>query len=159
MNGRYLLDTNIVIALFASEAAVQTSLANVDEVFISSIVVGELCYGARKSARTVENLERIDQFVASSVVLGCEIATAHYYGQVKNQLRLKGRPLPENDIWIRLSPFNISCCWWHAMPIFKTLKTYSLLLGSSHRSRFPYSNPKKLKRNNWLWKHPRCPRL
>ena len=100
MNGRYLLDTNIVIALFASEAAVQTSLANVSEVFISSIVVGELYYGARKSARTVENLERIDQFVASSVVLGCEIATAHYYGQVKNQLRLKGRPLPENDIWI-----------------------------------------------------------
>ena len=100
MNGRYLLDTNIVIALFASEAAVQTSLANVSEVFISSIVVGELYYGARKSERTIENLERIDQFVASSVVLGCEIATAHYYGQVKNQLRLKGRPLPENDIWI-----------------------------------------------------------
>ena len=63
-------------------------------------MVGELYYGARKSARTVENLGRIDQFVASSVVLGCEIATAHYYGQVKNQLRLKGRPLPENDIWI-----------------------------------------------------------
>jgi len=100
MNGRYLLDTNIIIALFASEAAVQTNLANVSEVFISSIVVGELCYGARKSARTVENLERIDELVANSVVLGCEIETAHYYGKVKNQLRLKGRPLPENDIWI-----------------------------------------------------------
>jgi tRNA(fMet)-specific endonuclease VapC len=100
MSGKYLLDTNIIIALFASETAVQTSLANVSEVFISSIVVGELYYGARKSARTVENLERIDQLVANSVVLGCEIATAHYYGQVKNQLRLKGRPLPENDIWI-----------------------------------------------------------
>ena len=100
MNGRYLLDTNIVIALFASEAAVQTSLANVDEVFISSIVVGELCYGARKSARTVENLGRIDELIANSVVLGCDTETAHYYGKVKNQLRLKGRPLPENDIWI-----------------------------------------------------------
>jgi tRNA(fMet)-specific endonuclease VapC len=24
----------------------------------------------------------------------------HRYGDVKNRLRLKGRPLPENDVWI-----------------------------------------------------------
>jgi tRNA(fMet)-specific endonuclease VapC len=26
--------------------------------------------------------------------------TAQYYGEIKNRLRAKGRPLPENDIWI-----------------------------------------------------------
>jgi tRNA(fMet)-specific endonuclease VapC len=45
-------------------------------------------------------LARIDEFAVNSVVLGCDIETAHWYGEIKNILRLKGRPLPENDIWI-----------------------------------------------------------
>jgi tRNA(fMet)-specific endonuclease VapC len=56
MSGRYLLDTNIIIALFASDAAVKTRLAEVDEVFVSSIAIGELCFGARRSARVQDNL-------------------------------------------------------------------------------------------------------
>ena len=51
------------------EAAVKNRLAQVDEVFIPSIAVGELCYGARKSGCSKENLERIDEFVANSTVL------------------------------------------------------------------------------------------
>lgn len=49
MTGKFLLDTNIVIALFAKEAVVQGKLANAAEVFIPSIVLGELYYGANKS--------------------------------------------------------------------------------------------------------------
>ena len=89
MNGRYLLDTNIIIALFADEAAVKNRLAQADEVFISSIAVGELCYGARKSGRSKENLERIDEFVANSTVLECDAQTAHYYGELKHNLCLR----------------------------------------------------------------------
>ena len=98
--GRFLLDTNIVIALFAREAAVQQRLAEASEVFVPSIVLGELYYGARKSTRVTENLARIDEFVASSAVLPCDTATAQQYGDIKNKLRAKGRPIPENDIWI-----------------------------------------------------------
>ena len=100
MNGSYLLDTNIVIALFANEVEVKDSLASASEIFISSITVGELCYGAKKSARSTENLERIKDFVANITVLRCDVETAYLYGEIKNKLRLKGRPLPENDIWI-----------------------------------------------------------
>ena len=57
--GRFLLDTNIMIALFANEAAVQQRLVEASEVFVPSIVVGELYYGAYKSARVTENLARI----------------------------------------------------------------------------------------------------
>ncbi len=98
--GRFLLDTNIVIALFAEEAAVQQRLAKAHEVFVPSIVLGELYYGAHKSARVAENLARLDDFVASSTVLACDTATAQQYGDIKNTLRAKGRPIPENDIWI-----------------------------------------------------------
>ncbi|MEN9223262.1 MAG: type II toxin-antitoxin system VapC family toxin [Thermostichus sp. BF3_bins_97] len=95
-----MLDTNIVIALFANEVIVKNNLAQASEVFIPSFVIGELCYGARKSERVQANLTRVDELAANSVVLGCDIETARQYGEVKNKLRLKGRPLPENDVWI-----------------------------------------------------------
>ena len=33
-------------------------------------------------------------------MLGCNTDTARRYGEIKNALRMRGRPLPENDIWI-----------------------------------------------------------
>lgn len=98
--GRFLLDTNIVIALFAEDAVVQQHLIETNEVFVPSIVIGELYYGAHRSTRVAENLARIDEFVASSTVLSCDTETAQQYGDIKNKLRAKGRPIPENDIWI-----------------------------------------------------------
>lgn len=100
MPGRFLLDTNAIIALFAGEAVIEQNLAQADEVFAPSIAIGELYFGARKSGQAKGNLARIDEFVANSVVLGCDTDTARRYGEVKDALRLKGRPLPENDIWI-----------------------------------------------------------
>jgi tRNA(fMet)-specific endonuclease VapC len=96
----FLLDTNIVIALFAKEAAVQQQLAAATEIFVPSIVFGELYYGARKSARVAMNVAQVDAFAASSAVLVCDTATDQHYGEIKNVLRAKGRPIPENDIWI-----------------------------------------------------------
>jgi len=100
MNGRYLLDTNIVIALFAQEEIIQERLRQAVEVFLSSIVLGELYYGAERSIRVDENIQRINEFASTMVVIGCNQETARQYGQIKNALRAKGRPIPENDIWI-----------------------------------------------------------
>ena len=100
MNGRFLLDTNIVIALFADDAAVRGHLVDEVEVFVPSIVLGELIYGALKSTRVEANLARLDEFARSNTVLSCDVETAQYYGQIKNTLREKGHPIPENDIWI-----------------------------------------------------------
>jgi tRNA(fMet)-specific endonuclease VapC len=71
-----------------------------EEVFTPVIVLGELYYGARRSSRVQENLARIDEFAARSTVLACDTETARRYGAVKDGLRQKGRPIPENDIWI-----------------------------------------------------------
>ena len=100
MAGRFLPDTNIVIALFAGEAPVLHEFSNADEVFLSSVVLGELFYGARKSARTAENVARVDTFAASNAVLPCDVDTSRQYGDVKEALRAKGKMIPENDIWI-----------------------------------------------------------
>jgi tRNA(fMet)-specific endonuclease VapC len=100
MNGRYLLDTNIIIALFANEPVVIQQLKTVQEVFVPSIVLGELYYGARHSSRVAENLALIEDFRAASAVLVCDATTAGYYGEVKAELKQAGTPIPENDIWI-----------------------------------------------------------
>ncbi|MEH2319388.1 type II toxin-antitoxin system VapC family toxin [Nostoc sp.] len=100
MSRRYLLDTNIIIALFANDIAVNNQLGNAEEIFIPSVAIGELFYDARKLGRSPGNLERIEEFIVRNTVIGCDVETARQYGEVKNKLRLKGRPLPENDIWI-----------------------------------------------------------
>jgi len=100
VSGKVLLDTNIIISLFAEEKSVLDSLNKAEGVFVPSIVIGELNFGARKSTRVQENLERINIFVASNVILSCDAVTAFYYGRVKEELRQKGKPIPENDIWV-----------------------------------------------------------
>ena len=45
-------------------------------------------------------MARVDEFAASVKVLDCDVLTAQHYGQIKDRLRVRGRPIPENDIWI-----------------------------------------------------------
>jgi tRNA(fMet)-specific endonuclease VapC len=100
MDGSYLLDTNIIIGLFANELQAIQLIEKADEVSIPIISVGELYYGANKSYRKKNNLERIEEFISSVRVIECGLSTAHWYGLIKGDLKSKGRPIPENDIWI-----------------------------------------------------------
>ncbi len=99
-SGNYLLDTNIVIGLFAGEQSILDHLKSVNEVYVPSIVIGELYYGARKSSQASQNKQRIAAFVARNTILACDAVTAFHYGEIKEQLRKSGKPIPENDIWI-----------------------------------------------------------
>ncbi len=110
MAGRVLLDTNVIIAFFSGEKAVSQLFMDA-EVFLSSTVLGELYFGARKSAHAAANLARIEQFAASVQVLSCDADTAELYGKIRDQLRSKGRPIPENDIWIAAVALQ------HGMPL------------------------------------------
>ncbi|HHV15269.1 MAG TPA: type II toxin-antitoxin system VapC family toxin [Gelria sp.] len=98
--GRYLLDTNIIIALLASDESVKERLVSIEEVFLPSIAIGELYYGAYRSSRRDENIKRIDKLVKGNNILVCNARIAQEYGLIKSRLSEKGRPIPENDIWI-----------------------------------------------------------
>ncbi len=100
MSGSYLLDTNVVIAFFSGEPSVVDRFNAADEILLTSTVVGELFFGAQKSARAEANLARVENLIDRVVVLECNTETARHYSQIKNTLRMKGRPIPENDIWI-----------------------------------------------------------
>lgn len=98
--GRYLLDINIIIALLEGEEAVISKLDNVNRVFIPAVALGELFFGAARSARAADNTAKIERFTGGRSVLPCDVDVAREYGRLKQALRTKGKPLPENDIWI-----------------------------------------------------------
>ena len=99
-SGRFLLDTNIVIALLQGDDAVLSNLDRASGVFISAVVLGELFFGAAKSSRSTENTAKIDRFATGRTVISCDLEIAREYGRLKQRLQEKGRPLPENDIWL-----------------------------------------------------------
>jgi tRNA(fMet)-specific endonuclease VapC len=100
MNGKHLLDTNVIIALFKNDEKVQRHMAASPELFVPATAIGELYYGAKHSAHVEKNMNQVRQFAEQAAVLPCDLETAEYYGQIKNELKAKGHPLPENDVWI-----------------------------------------------------------
>ena len=78
----------------------ERGLASAEKIYVPSLVLGELYFGARASAQKDRNLARIDEFAAANAVLVPDVATAREYGVLKAALRAKGRPIPENDMWI-----------------------------------------------------------
>lgn len=95
-----MLDANAIIALQRGDAALKQLLIASTDVFLPVVAIGELYYGAYKSGRVEANRQNIVAFVANRVILHVDTDTADVYGQVKQGLRAKGRPIPENDIWI-----------------------------------------------------------
>lgn len=100
MSGKALLDTNVVIAIFAGDPDAIRYVQKCSAVFLCVPVVGELRYGALASSCVKENMQRLDAFAKSLLVLNCDPGTSVCYGEVRLGLRKKGHPIPENDVWI-----------------------------------------------------------
>ena len=98
--GSFLLDTNIVIGLLGGEAAIGVRVAHQAQVYLPSIVLGELYYGAHRSRQPRLNIKRIDALASDAAVVACDRVSAERYGRLKADLRSKGTPIPENDLWI-----------------------------------------------------------
>lgn len=99
MSGSCLLDTNIVIAFYDQDPYVLEKIME-GKIYIPSIVIGELYFGAEKSSKKLSNQKQIDALINEVIVLPVTEETSRHYGWIKNQLKQKGKPIPENDIWI-----------------------------------------------------------
>jgi tRNA(fMet)-specific endonuclease VapC len=97
----YHLDTNIVVAYFNGNHQVAEQLKmHLPDVAISALVLGELLYGARASARSVENLQRVWDFLQIVGLADFDQAAADVYSHIRLSLRQKGRPTGEVDALI-----------------------------------------------------------
>ncbi|MGD0898470.1 MAG: type II toxin-antitoxin system VapC family toxin, partial [Thermoguttaceae bacterium] len=100
MNGSFLLDTNVVIRLLRGDVDIRDRIAQQSRILVPVIAIGEVYFGAMKAARAGDNLRRINRFLTQVAVLECNAASAYEYGLIRHELRIAGRPIPENDIWI-----------------------------------------------------------
>ena len=96
----YLLDTNIIAALFKGEKNIADKMDEATDVCIPTIVMGELHYGAQYSTKVRSNTKNINRLSVYYKILNATENTALIYGIIKANLRKKGKPIPENDIWI-----------------------------------------------------------
>ena len=77
------------------------ALATPEEpLFLPLLALGELYNGALMSTRPEHNRRLVDDFLLIAALLHPDSATADAYAQVAVKLKRKGRPIPENDIWI-----------------------------------------------------------
>ena len=70
MSGKILLDTNCVIAIFASDQAEVDLASEADKCLLPAIVLGELSYGAHRSKLVQQNLTKIAELCRLMPVLG-----------------------------------------------------------------------------------------
>lgn len=99
---KYMLDTNIVIyAMKNRPERIRDAFKKHDgQMCISSITLGELIYGAEKSAAPEQNLADIESMIARLEVRPFDAAAAIHFGQVRASLAKIGKPIGPYDAMI-----------------------------------------------------------
>ncbi len=100
MSGNLLLDTNVIIRFVNGVTELFSLFDDEEKLFVSSVTVGELMYGAEKSSKRDFNHEHFLGLCEALHIITPDADTAVQYGLIKAQLKKKGHPIPENDIWI-----------------------------------------------------------
>ena len=99
---KIVLDTNAFSAFMAGDGEVLEVLSQAEQVFMSTVVLGELYAGFKGGRREAENSEILESFLKKATVRTLDVSreTAEVFGTVKYQLKVQGTPIPLNDVWI-----------------------------------------------------------
>lgn len=102
MTLRYMLDTNICIALLRNrDQTIKPRLAShATEIAISSVVLHELLFGAERSARPVENRIAVDDFASRMEVLPFDNGAAAHAAEIRASLAARGATIGSYDVLI-----------------------------------------------------------
>jgi tRNA(fMet)-specific endonuclease VapC len=98
--GSIVIDTNIAVLLLSGDRDIRSRVAEAEQIVVSTVVLGELYYGAGLSSRVAANTQRVDEFASNSEIQVVTLETSRHYASIKCALRRKGSPIPNNDIWI-----------------------------------------------------------
>ena len=104
---KLVLDTNIYSDYAEGLAAVVDFLAvHGEEIFLPSIVLGELSYGFMKGSRQAFNERKLQEFIRKLQIEIIDVNqnVARKYGIIYLSLVKKGAKIPINDVWIA------ACC-------------------------------------------------
>lgn len=102
---RTLLDTSAYSNLMRGNKQISEVLDESDEIFLPSIVIGELLAGFKGGAKEHDNKSVLKDFlsVTNVTLLTIDDSTAERYSVILDYLKKCGTPIPTNDIWIAAS--------------------------------------------------------
>ena len=109
-----LIDTNIYTHALKGDSGTISILRQAKEIAICSISIGELLSGFKAGRKEKKNREELAEFLDAPRVrlYGIDEDTAEFYATILNGLRMKGKPIPTNGIWIASVAFQ------HGFPLF-----------------------------------------
>ncbi len=108
---QYLLDTNAVIALLSySPSGVKARVLrhSPKDIFVSTVVMFELYYGAYRSQRVERNLELLDNILLPKLEFDTGDALAA--GQIRATLANAGKPIGPYDVLIAGQAYSRGYC-------------------------------------------------
>jgi tRNA(fMet)-specific endonuclease VapC len=101
---KFLLDTNTCVHFlrYGGKSPVSAHLAATSpgDAVLSSVVVGELLFGALRSRDVAKSLAEVRTFVAGFQSLPFDDQAAEHYASVRADLAAKGTPIGPNDLLI-----------------------------------------------------------
>ena len=109
---RLLLDTSAYSGFMRGHEEIRAVIRTNEEIFLNSVVIGELMAGFIKGGRRKKNEDELRRFLTSPRVSLLEVGeeTAHRYAVILNSLWQAGTPIPTNDIWIAASAMEYGLC-------------------------------------------------
>lgn len=98
----YVLDTDTCIYWLNGKEQIKAKVTKIGPHSLHTTIVtfAELRYGAYKSQRVTENLQKIDHFLKKVKILPLDQGAADKFGQLKAELCRQGTPISDFDLLI-----------------------------------------------------------
>jgi len=103
MSDCYLVDTDIIIYwLKDTYPQIKKKIEKIEDgcIFISSITVAELYFGAYNSSKLDDNLKLISELISEINILNFDPKSGEQFGKIKADLKNKGKMLNDSDLFI-----------------------------------------------------------
>jgi predicted nucleic acid-binding protein len=106
---RYCIDTVAYSHFRRGEPRITAILDSAEWVGVPVTVLGELFAGFEGGKQKSRNIAELDEFLNAPVieVLNVDRRTAEIFGAMVSELRMRGKPLPTNDIWIAAAAVRV----------------------------------------------------
>ena len=98
----YILDTDTCIYWLNGKEDIRENVKQIEIQHLRTTVItfAELRYGAYKSQKVEENLQKIDHFIRKVKLLPLDYESADKFGKLKADLTSKGQPLNDLDLYL-----------------------------------------------------------
>ena len=106
-----LLDTNAYTGFKQGHKEIVEIIQQAEQIVISPVVLGELLGGFDNGAKANQNRKELQQFLESSRIRNYSLTfdTSNFYAQIYSSLKVKGKPIPTNDMWIAAQALENGC--------------------------------------------------